>query len=31
LPTGSPRPCKDNDRILYNKIMDKWNAKKPIK
>ena len=31
LPTGSPRPCKDNDRILYNKIMDKWNAKKPIR
>ena len=31
LPTGSPRPCKDNDRILYNKIMDKWNIKKPIK
>jgi len=31
LTTGSPRPCKDNDRILYNKIMDKWNAKKPIK
>ncbi|WP_235590913.1 hypothetical protein [Pseudoalteromonas sp. 10-33] len=31
LPTGSPRPCKDNVRILYNKIMDKWNAKKPIR
>ncbi|KTF13251.1 hypothetical protein [Pseudoalteromonas sp. H105] len=27
LPQGSPRPCKDNDGILFNKIMDKWNKK----
>lgn len=27
LPQGSPRPCKDNDAILFDKIMDKWNKK----
>ncbi|TMP11713.1 hypothetical protein CWC11_01330 [Pseudoalteromonas sp. S3178] len=31
LPQGSPRPCKDNDGILFDKIMDKWNSKKPLK
>jgi hypothetical protein len=31
LPQGSPRPCKDNDAILFDKIMDKWNRKKPLK
>tara|TARA_R110001606_G_scaffold346647_2_gene495601 strand:- start:521 stop:1393 length:873 start_codon:yes stop_codon:yes gene_type:complete len=27
LPQGSPRPCKNNDAILFDKIMDKWNVK----
>ena len=27
LPQGSPRPCKDNDAILFDKIMNKWNNK----
>ena len=27
LPQGSPRPCKDNDAILFDKIMNKWNSK----
>jgi hypothetical protein len=28
LPQGAPRPCKDNDGILFDKIMDKWSIKK---
>lgn len=30
LPQVSPRPCKNNDAILFDKIMDKWNTQKQI-